>query len=55
MQNITNKISGLGKVWGVKVVMLSIVFVTGVFSGRYLFPVATVSAQEINYSMVFSK
>lgn len=50
-KNIHHKIRGLGELWGVKVVMLAIVFFAGVYSGRYVFPTYAVSAQDINYSM----
>lgn len=46
-----NHISGLGELWGVKIVLLALVFCSGVYSGRYLFPTEKVSAQDVNYSM----
>lgn len=50
-KNLHNKIKGLGELWGVKIVLLAIVFSSGVYSGRYILPANTVSAQELNYSM----
>lgn len=50
-RGIHNKIRGLGELWGVKVVLLALVFCSGVYSGRYIFPTNTVSAQDLNYSM----
>lgn len=49
------KIAGLGELWGIKVVLLAIVFCAGVYSGRYILPLDIASAQavpdSINYSM----
>ncbi len=45
------KFKGLGQLWGVKVVLLAIVFCSGVYSGRYVFPVQTVSAQNASTSI----
>jgi carboxyl-terminal processing protease len=49
------KIAGLGELWGIKVVLLALVFSAGVYSGRYVFPLDIASAQSvpdsINYSM----
>jgi carboxyl-terminal processing protease len=50
-KNIHHKIKGLGELWGVKVVLLALVFCTGVYSGRYVFPVEKAQAQDVNYSM----
>ncbi len=49
--NLHHKIKGLGEVWGVKMVLLGLVFFSGICSGRYLFPVNSVAAQGVNYSM----
>jgi carboxyl-terminal processing protease len=45
------RVSGLGEFWGIKVVLLAIVFSSGVFSGKYILPAATASAQDVNFSM----
>jgi len=49
------KIAGLGELWGIKVVLLALVFSAGVYSGRYIFPLDIALAQSvpdsINYSM----
>lgn len=54
-KKIAEQASGLGNIWGVKVVLLALVFSAGVYSGRYIFPLDIASAQSvpdgINYSM----
>jgi carboxyl-terminal processing protease len=50
-KNIHHRIKGLGELWGIKVVLLALVFSAGMYSGKYIFPTASASAQEINYSM----
>ncbi len=57
-KNIHGKVKanfkGLGELFGVKVVLLALVFFGGVYSGRYIFPVQTASAQNATstiYSM----
>lgn len=48
---IKNHVQGLGELWGVKVVLLLLVFSAGVYSGKYILPTDSVNAQELNYSM----
>lgn len=43
---------GLGSIMGVKIVLLGLVFLSGVYSGRYIFPTNIASAQDNSiYSM----
>lgn len=51
MQRMTNSINGVGDLWGVKLVMVVLVFFAGVYSGRYIFPTPTANAQEVSASM----
>ena len=51
IKNGAQKIAGLGEFWGMKIVLLALVFTSGVYSGKYILPTSVVSAQEINYSM----
>ncbi len=45
-----SKIRRFGELWGVKLVMLGLVFSAGIYSGRYLLPINIANA-DINYSM----
>lgn len=45
MHSHIKRIQGLGEFWGVKVVLLAIVFCSGVYSGRYIFPTNIANAQ----------
>lgn len=55
VKKVAQQVHGLGELWGVKVVLLALVFCSGVYSGRYIFPIDVAAAQEvpngINYSM----
>jgi carboxyl-terminal processing protease len=50
-KNIHHKIKKLGSFWVVKIILLAIVFSSGVYSGRYLLPVGVANAQDLNISM----
>lgn len=46
------KIKGLGEFWGFKIVVLLIVFSSGVYSGKFLLPVGIANAQNVSMGTV---
>lgn len=52
MRKYREHIKGLGELWGVKVVMLAIVFCAGIYSGRYVFPTQLANAQNYNMGTI---